>query len=232
LCFGAENRVAGGVEHVASVIEARPGMPLQMCTKSDAYADEDSAKVTRSVLEILSKRGVKNVHLCSRGGNLAIRDVDIFAINDTWWFGQSMSHCWTCNDFNMWEPHSPPPSCRRRALREAKAKGVNTFLVVAPVLDVGQSLELIQFVGPYCDEIIVGAAEPCGRYADEIKKRNAEIDWQEFSKACKEKAVKAGAKLHVSVYGTLIKVAGGGNAQIAEDVQAPHDGVQRCTRNG
>ncbi len=112
---------------------------------SDPYQPiEADQKVTRRAIEILKGNGI-NINILTKGGKLSTRDFDLLDHKDK--YGITL----TCLDGQLsrrWEPWAPLPEERIAALREAKQRGIGTWVSLEPVIDQDTPLEIIDRIAP------------------------------------------------------------------------------------
>ncbi len=101
-------------------------------TPERAKALNDARRhMVRSALELIRERSTLRVRILTRG-TLAIGDFDIYErFGDRLLFGMSLPTL-DANLARLYEPSAPSPAARLRVLREAKGKGLNVFVAMAP----------------------------------------------------------------------------------------------------
>ena len=72
-----------------------------------------------------------------------------------------------------WEPNAPPPVARTMAMYDAHEHGLRTWVSLEPVIDVKQTLHLIDMMYPYVDKWKVGKL-------NHNKALEDTIDWYDF----------------------------------------------------
>ncbi|MCL2168640.1 MAG: hypothetical protein FWB74_01280 [Defluviitaleaceae bacterium] len=110
----------------------------------DLYCDTaDGGKTSRAALEILNAYKAP-VAVLSKGGEKMLRDVDVFQA-----FGGRIAVGTTLTFMDedksrQWEPGATLPKERLEALKELKNAGIKTFVSFEPVLEISESLKLIE----------------------------------------------------------------------------------------
>ncbi|MCA9610636.1 MAG: radical SAM protein, partial [Myxococcales bacterium] len=121
-------------EVLARELAVRPRHPIKLCpVVSDPYhAIEAKRGLTRACLEVLRDAPPRPVFVLTRAA-LVARDLDLLAAIEGARLGFSLP---TVDDaVRAWfEPRAASVDERLAVLREARAKGVETFAVVQPVL--------------------------------------------------------------------------------------------------
>lgn len=143
---------------------------------SDAYQPiEQKIGITRKALEILAKYGLK-VTVLTKGGSRALRDIDLY--QDGWEFASTLTFI---DDYDslIWEKGAALPKDRINTLKEFHGHGIYTWVSLEPVIDVEQTLELIDITHEFVDKYKVGKLN----YRDEARS----IDWASFGKQAVEK---------------------------------------------
>lgn len=149
-------RLAGDKRHV------------QLCFVTDPYQPFDVAPaVTRSAIQILHGHSL-NVSILTKGGNRALRDLDLLGQNDK--FGVTLTFTKE-KDSQTWEPNAALPLDRINSLRLAHACGIPTWVSLEPVIKPNQTLELIELTHEFVDEFYVGKLNYCS---------SINMDWGKF----------------------------------------------------
>ena len=127
---------------------------------------------TRKALEIMHRHGTP-IAILTKGGERCLRDLELFG---TWpnrqvKVGATMTFL---SDYKraQWEPCAAPVDSRLRALRALHDAGIWTWVSLEPVIDVVETLRLIDELRPIVDEIRVG------RWNHD--QRANQTDWGEF----------------------------------------------------
>jgi len=143
--------------------------PVLMCFTCDPYPDiEKDLLVTKRAIELL-KHYAFHFKILSKHPALALRDLHLYGPGDV--FGTSLTLL-DREDSRRWEPGADEPGDRIQALKEAYARGKNTWVSMEPVLDPEQSLELIRMTHPYVRHYSLGVIN-----YDPIRKT---IDWGKY----------------------------------------------------
>lgn len=146
------------------------GAHVMLSFTSDPYNSGDTEnRLTRQSIKILKSAGYVVVVL-TKAGKLAERDFDILKSGEDY-VGATLTFMDDgCS--RQWEPHAALPKERFGMLREAKSKGLFTWVSLEPVIDPEQSLEIIRETKSYVDMYKIGkinyhtVAEP--------------VDWRKF----------------------------------------------------
>ncbi len=123
---------------------------------SDPYPQVDARlALTRRVLSLLIKHDIPFTVL-TKGGMLAARDFDLYR-PDLDAFAVTL----TAATDRKWrqmacEPNAAPPSDRIETLKEAHARGIETWVSLEPVIDPEESLKIITATYKYVDLYKVG----------------------------------------------------------------------------
>lgn len=109
----------------------------------DVYSEtSDDNKLTRNVLELFLKHGVKTAIL-TKGGTRALKDIDIFkSFNGNIQIGATLTFL-DAEKSKFWEPNAALPADRIEMLKTLKAEGVRTFVSFEPVIETAETLSLI-----------------------------------------------------------------------------------------
>lgn len=145
---------------------------------SDPYQPiEENLFITRKALEIFAKYNLK-VTVLTKGGQRALRDIDLY--RDGWEFASTLTFV-NDDDSKLWEKNAALPQDRINTLKEFHNRGIYTWVSIEPVIDVKQSLELIDITHDFVDKYKVGVLN----YRDEA----LSIDWASFGRKAVEKLV-------------------------------------------
>ncbi len=133
------------VERLAKELPGLTGT-IGIGTVTDPYQGaERRFRLTRNCLEFLEGKG-HPIHMHTKS-DLILRDKDLLAS-----FSGQVAVTLTGIDerrARMTEPGAPPPAARLKALRELTAAGINTYALIAPVLDHLEGREQ-----EFCDAVI------------------------------------------------------------------------------
>lgn len=100
-----------------------------LCFTTDPYQAWDAASgYTRQAIEILHRHGF-SVDVLTKGGNLALRDIDLFGPDDH--FGVTL----TGARREVWEPEAAPVYDRVAALKQFHTRGIHTWVSCEPVIE-------------------------------------------------------------------------------------------------
>lgn len=140
---------------------------------SDPYQPaEAELGLTRRALEILIQSGLRFA-LLSKGGLRAKRDFDLLEAYPKCCFGVSL--CFTReSDRAAWEPGAAPVSERIAVLEEARARGIETWVCLEPVIDPDQALKVIERLHGVADRWLVGKLN--------YRRPPRPVDWARFKK--------------------------------------------------
>jgi DNA repair photolyase len=123
--------------------------PVLLCFTCDAYQPiEEREGLTRRALELLAANDVK-FSILTKGGRRAARDFDLMTgarceFGTTLLFVEEKSR-------EEWEPGAASIAARIGAIREARERGIFTYVSVEPVIDPAQALRLIDELHPIVD---------------------------------------------------------------------------------
>ena len=117
----------------------------------DPYCSiEKSQKHTSKILKILLENGFP-VAILTKGGKRCLDDIDLFIkYKDKIKVGATLTFT---NDKHRqhYEPNAAPIQERLDTLKELKRKGIRTYVSLEPVIDVKQSLGIIEKTHKYVD---------------------------------------------------------------------------------
>lgn len=110
----------------------------------DVYGEsEDDNITTREVLKLLNKYKVP-VAVITKAGTKALRDLDVFKdFDDRIMVGTTLTFL-TPEKSKEWEPDAAMPQDRLELLRILKANGIKTHASFEPVVEIEESLKLIE----------------------------------------------------------------------------------------
>jgi len=168
--IGPRPRVLEGLEKDAPQYCEDP-RPVHLSFTCDAYQPiEAEHKLTRRALEILGRNRVK-CQVLTKGAALARRDFDLMEEYDVG-FGVTLVFSRE-KARQAWEPRASTIRERCEALKEAKGRGIATWVSVEPVVYPGQALEVIRRMHPWVDHFAVGPLN----YMPEVASR---VNWPQF----------------------------------------------------
>ena len=136
----------------------------------DPYQTLDATlKHTRLAISLLHTAGVP-VQVLTKGGSLALRDLDLFTKADA--FASTLTFI-DDKDSREWEPWAASPINRMNTLKAFHEAGIPTWVSLEPVIDPAQTLNLIRMTHGYVDLYKVGTLNhhPLAK----------EIDWSDFA---------------------------------------------------
>lgn len=136
-----------------------------LCFTSDPYQPIET-DITRQALQLFRKYNIPFTIL-TKGGTRAIRDFDLYSKQDN--FATTLTFI-SDEKTKQWEPRAALFQDRLEAIKEAKKRGITTWVSLEPVLDVDEVLKIIQATQKYVDLYKIGKA-------NYIK---IEIDWKDF----------------------------------------------------
>lgn len=125
-----------------------------LCFTCDPYPPRDYQpySYTRETIRILKANKMK-VAILTKGASRAMRDFDLLTPEDK--FGCTLTFK-NPADSKRWEPGADLPSERLYALSVAKARGIQTWASLEPLMHADSALELISLSHPYVDEYKIG----------------------------------------------------------------------------
>jgi DNA repair photolyase len=114
--------------------------PVTLCFRCDAYQPIDrQLRITRQAITILHTYDIP-VHILTKGGLDPLRDFDLLRAGDIFTPTLTFSND---KDSTSWEMLAGLPGDRIAALEEAHRAGIDTWVSLEPIIDVDQTLELI-----------------------------------------------------------------------------------------
>lgn len=162
------------------------GKQVLLCFMGDPYCKADvEYEITRNVLGILLKNQV-TVAILTKGGKRCLRDLDLFKQFNAIKVGATLTFS---NDVDSleWEPHAALPRDRIGTLKKLKENGIKTWVSFEPVIDVKQTLQLIDITHEFVDQYKVG----------KMNHYNTDIDWRDFGIKAIKKLNSYGKKFYV-----------------------------------
>ncbi len=159
----------------------RAGDPrhVLLCFSCDPYPHMDATArpVTRCAIQILHENNLY-VSILTKGGRRSRRDFDLLGPEDR--YGTTLTF-YDAMDSRRWEPGAADPRDRIDALGAAKRLGVRTWVSLEPIIDLSQTLQLIETTREYVDEFRVGKfnhmTEDLRTRHPALYQRVAGIDW-------------------------------------------------------
>lgn len=124
-----------------------------LCFTCDPYQPRSIEKgVTREALQILRSFDIP-FQVLTKGGMRARRDFDLYGPNDA--FATTLTFLSNSDSYEH-EPDAAKPQDRIEAIELAHYLGITTWVSLEPVLDVGQSLCIIEETHPFVDLFKIG----------------------------------------------------------------------------
>lgn len=166
----ARKDVVGRVEADAKKLACTDKRVL-LCFACDPYQPIDNElQLTRDVIRILRGHHIP-FQVLTKGGMRSARDFDLYEKYDA--FATTLTFLNPADSIE-WEPCAPLPADRIKAIKEAKAAGLQTWVSLEPVIDPAQSINIIHETCGFVDHYKIGKWNHDGRAE--------EIDWQLFGK--------------------------------------------------
>lgn len=167
-----------------------------LCFSCDPYQPlELKERITREAIIILKENDI-NFQVFTKAGLNAARDFDLYKTGDA--FAVTLTYI-ERDDSLRDEPGAALPAERIEALRQANEKGIETWASQEPVLDTGQSLELIRQTNKFVDLYKIG----------KLNHKPSSIDWRQFGidalRLCREYGKRYYIKKDLAVYMQGIK---------------------------
>lgn len=144
--------------------------PVLLCFTCDPYQPiNDEYGLAGQALQLLKFNGIL-VEILTKGGKRAEKDFHMLGAGDK--IGATLTFVSDADSLE-WEPGAALPAERFAMLEKAKSMGISTWASLEPVIDPGQSLEIIRRTHEYVDLFKVGTLNhhPLAR----------EIDWHKFA---------------------------------------------------
>lgn len=136
---------------------------------------EEQFNLTRRAIEILHAANL-GVAILTKGGFRATRDFDLLDQGDL--FGTTL----TFQDpkrSRSWEPGAANPIDRKLSLKDAKDRGISTWVSCEPVIDPAETLALIEECAPFVDVFKVGTLNYSRKLPRDFTPPR--IDWKNFA---------------------------------------------------
>jgi DNA repair photolyase len=129
--------------------------PVLMSFISDVYQPiEEVNQVTRDSIMLLNEHGFP-VRILTKAGELAQRDFDVLSQFPENEFGVSLTLS-NEDDQQVWEPKAASPTQRIENLKEAKDKGIITWLSLEPIIYPDQAYDVIDQTHEFVDHYGIG----------------------------------------------------------------------------
>ncbi len=152
------------------------GRTIHMCFTCDPYPSYMHTMTTREAIEAVHAAGA-HVQILTKNGSLAERDFDILGSGDM--FGVTYTGA-----PKEREPHSDDGERRLESLKEAKRRGIGTWVSCEPVIDTRAVHKLIIEAG-YIDLFKIGKL-------NHQKSDLDPLDWGYFGIMCEELCINHG----------------------------------------
>ena len=156
---------AGIVEAVHKQLDSEhiTGKTIHLCFTCDPYPTGYDSTPTREIIKLLKEHG-NHVQILTKGDGR--RDFDLLDCED--WYGVTVS----CGKIMAAEaePGAISPLTRIKALKEAKKRGIKTWVSFEPVIDPGAVIGCIVSYFDLFDKVKVG----------KLNYHPSEINWAEF----------------------------------------------------
>ena len=156
--------------------------------QGDVYQPvEAELRLTRQALEILRDHSVPFTVL-TKGGMRAVRDFDILEGYNAR-FGTTLIF-WEQVDANHYEPDAALLGDRIEAIKQAKKRGIPTWVSLEPVIDPEQALDIVKALHPIVDFWKVGKI-------NHNKELEAKTNWKAFREQVTALLQEVGAKYYL-----------------------------------
>lgn len=166
--------------------QGRDGAQVLLCFTCDPYQQlEVDLKITRDAIKVLHQYGL-SAQILTKGGTRASRDFDLLTDKDA--FATTMTFLDDERSLK-WEQRAALPADRIEAIRQAKNKGIPTWVSLEPVIDPNSALDIIRQTHEFVDLFKVGPLN----YRPEAK----EVDWRKFGFEVIELLDKLGKKYYI-----------------------------------
>jgi len=143
------------IEEARKYLRSRKRRTIVVSFTSDPYPPiEKENKLTRKVLEILSKAKKHRILILTKNPELALRDLDLMKAHGDMWLGTTL----TSTHPNIYEPNAPTPIQRMNALYKAYKHGVKTWISLEPIIpDITYPETIIMLTYAFTDFYVLGA---------------------------------------------------------------------------
>lgn len=142
--------------------------PVLLSFTCDPYQSlEEEHMLTKQAIQILNENGFP-VRILTKGGVLAQRDLALLSKNGKNEFGVSLTLL-RKDECLEWEPFAASPKQRIDNLEAAKNHGLFTWVSLEPIIDIEQTLEIIDITNGFVDFYGVGKLN--------YHKHQKTIDW-------------------------------------------------------
>lgn len=141
------------------------GKMIHLCFTCDPYPTGYDTSTTREIIKVLKAAG-NHVQILTKGDGS--RDFDLLDGGD--WYGVTVSCGW--RKAQKMEPCARMPGMRVDALKEAKHRGIKTWISFEPVLDTEAVLNCIAGTSCFIDKAKIG----------KLNYHPSDIDWAQFGR--------------------------------------------------
>lgn len=176
-------------ERVVHEITSRKlqGRTIQLCFTCDPYPAHTNTAPTREIIRAIKDSGA-NVQILTKNPESALRDIDLLTPEDS--FGTTLTALDPDSSIR-WEPNAELPQMRLNALLKAHADGIKTWVSFEPVVDAGQTADLLYLViqNNIADVVKIGKMN----YADTPNL----IDWAKFGRYMEKMCKNGGQKYYI-----------------------------------
>ena len=144
------------LERDAKQIEGDP-REILLGPSADPYQSDEAARLTRKALLILEQYRLR-VQVLTLCGKRSTRDFDILARN-RWKYGTVM-YFQSEKLREEWEPGGAPIAERVRALQEAHAAGISTWVKISPAVEPAELIDVVESLRADVDAWRIGTPPP------------------------------------------------------------------------
>ena len=142
---------------------------IMLSFMTDPYNHDDvELQLTRKSLEILKRHGL-SICTLTKGGQRALRDIDLFD-PPTDWFASTLTSLDNAVSLK-WESKAALPHDRIATLRTFHDAGIRTWVSLEPVYDAAATIAIIRATHEFVDLYKVGRMNYC----------NVHIEWDRFT---------------------------------------------------
>ena len=151
---------------------ARDSRPILFCFLSDPYQPiEEQKQITRQILRVVKRVGLKSKILTKGTYNLVKRDFELLKQANV---ELGVTVCFVDDKKRQeWEPNASSVEERFQILKEAHEAGITTWVSLEPVIDPEEALAVIRKAAPYVDSWKVGKL-------NHMKEVEDQVDWNKF----------------------------------------------------
>ncbi len=113
--------------------------------------------LTRLVLLVLAENPRNRVLILTKNPELALRDIDLMKLHGDMWLGTTITTLSHKEALEL-EPLAPDPKTRLKALREAKTRGIKTWISIEPIIHyITYPEDIIEQTIDFVDWCVLGA---------------------------------------------------------------------------